>query len=71
MTAMIAPRSRAAVWLLVCAIPAAAQLSQNMQDWMRRINSRSSAAAAEEGGRGGGRGGAAGADDGSMAAKPM
>ncbi|MBZ5621915.1 MAG: S9 family peptidase [Acidobacteriia bacterium] len=56
--------STLATWIvatLLCAIPAAAQLSQNMQDWMRRLSSPEfSGGPGGRGGRGG-RGGGAGA----------
>jgi dipeptidyl-peptidase-4 len=51
-------RNRRAIALLLFSLPAAAQLSQNMQDWMTRLNSGDFAggapARAGRGGRGGG-----------------
>src|SRR5438067_10806148 len=48
------PTRRTAMLLLFLSLPSTAQLSQNMQDWMRRLNSP------EFSGRGGGRGGRGG-----------
>src|ERR1039458_1487811 len=45
---------------LLGALPAHAQLSQNMQDWMRRINSGEFSAGGGRGAGGGGRGGRGG-----------
>jgi dipeptidyl-peptidase-4 len=45
---------------LLAALPAHAQLSQNMQDWMRRINSGEFSAGGGRGAGGGGRGGRGG-----------
>src|ERR1039457_4881635 len=45
---------------LLGALPARAQLSQNMQDWMRRINSGEFSAGGGRGAGGGGRGGRGG-----------
>lgn len=48
---MTVSRCRAGVWLLACALPAAAQLSPSVQEWLRRLESPEFAAG------GGGRGG--------------
>ena len=54
MTAMM--RLRIAAIVALCALPGSAQLSQNMQNWMQRLNSAEFGGGGGRGGRGGGRG---------------